>query len=192
MPCCSSVAQSCPTLCDPTDCRTSGFTVPHCLPEFAQTHVHCTRKELIWWEWSGTEGDGNEEIKSNQKVCVFINISKKREREREANACPEWGCYFQTDRLSFSPWLWGPPSSPWSTEWAAWHVRGADCHIGKGRKITQVCSSDLHIEHVLGARHTFQFPSTSESLSFTHHCVCPFRTWFQMVQASFWIRTFSP
>ena len=38
--CCCSVAQSCPTLCDPMDCSTPGFPVFHCLLEFAQTHVH--------------------------------------------------------------------------------------------------------------------------------------------------------
>ena len=36
----SSVAQSCPTLCDPMDCSTAGFPVHHQLPELAQTHVH--------------------------------------------------------------------------------------------------------------------------------------------------------
>ena len=36
----SSVAQSCPTLCDPTDCSMPGFPVHHQLPEFTQTHVH--------------------------------------------------------------------------------------------------------------------------------------------------------
>ena len=36
----SSVAQSCPTLCDPMDCSTPGFPVQHQLPEIAQTHVH--------------------------------------------------------------------------------------------------------------------------------------------------------
>ena len=36
----SSVAQSCPTLCDPMDCSTPGFPVHHQLPELAQTHVH--------------------------------------------------------------------------------------------------------------------------------------------------------
>ena len=36
----SSVAQLCPTLCDPVDCCTPGIPV-HCqLPEFTQTHVH--------------------------------------------------------------------------------------------------------------------------------------------------------
>ena len=36
----SSVAQSCPTLCDPMDCNMPGFPVHHQLPELAQTHVH--------------------------------------------------------------------------------------------------------------------------------------------------------
>ena len=37
----SSVAQSCPTLCDPMDCSTPGFPVQHQLLEFTQTRVHC-------------------------------------------------------------------------------------------------------------------------------------------------------
>ena len=36
---CSSVAQSCLTLCDPMDYSTPGFPVLHYLPEIAQTHV---------------------------------------------------------------------------------------------------------------------------------------------------------
>jgi len=36
----SSVAQSCPTLCNPMDCSTPGLPVHHQLPEFTQTHVH--------------------------------------------------------------------------------------------------------------------------------------------------------
>ena len=35
----SSVAQSRLTLCEPMDCSTPRFPVPHCFPEFAQTHV---------------------------------------------------------------------------------------------------------------------------------------------------------
>ena len=31
--------QSCPTLCNPMDCSTTGFPVPHHLLELAQTHV---------------------------------------------------------------------------------------------------------------------------------------------------------
>jgi len=36
----SSVAQSCPTLCDPMDCSMPGLPVNHQLPESTQTHVH--------------------------------------------------------------------------------------------------------------------------------------------------------
>ena len=36
----SSVAQLCPTLCDPKNHSTPGFPVHHQLPEFTQTHVY--------------------------------------------------------------------------------------------------------------------------------------------------------
>ena len=37
--CCCSVAESCPTVCDPMDCSLPGFAVLHHLLEFAETHV---------------------------------------------------------------------------------------------------------------------------------------------------------
>ena len=37
----SSVAQSCPTLCNPMDHSTLGLPVHHQLRESTQTHVHC-------------------------------------------------------------------------------------------------------------------------------------------------------
>ena len=36
----SSIAQSCPTLCDPMNPSVSGLPIHHQLPEFTQTHVH--------------------------------------------------------------------------------------------------------------------------------------------------------
>ena len=36
----SSVAQLCPTLCNPMDCSMPDFPVHHQLPDLAQTHVH--------------------------------------------------------------------------------------------------------------------------------------------------------
>jgi len=36
----SSVAQSCPTICDPMNHSTPGLPVHHQLPEFTQTHVY--------------------------------------------------------------------------------------------------------------------------------------------------------
>ena len=38
--CCRSVARSCLTLCNPMDCSTPDSSLLHCLPEFAQIHVH--------------------------------------------------------------------------------------------------------------------------------------------------------
>ena len=35
----SSVAQSCPTLCDPMNHNMPGLPVHHQLPEFSQTHI---------------------------------------------------------------------------------------------------------------------------------------------------------
>ena len=35
-----SVAQLCPTLCNPMNRSTPGLPVPHQLPEFTETHVH--------------------------------------------------------------------------------------------------------------------------------------------------------
>ena len=42
----SSVAQSCPTLCDPMNCSTPGLPVHHHLPKFTQTHIHCVRDAI--------------------------------------------------------------------------------------------------------------------------------------------------
>ena len=44
-PCCS-VTKPCLTLCDPVDCSMPDFPVLHCLPEFAQTHVHWVRDAI--------------------------------------------------------------------------------------------------------------------------------------------------
>ena len=49
----SSVAQSCPTLCDPLNCSTPSLRVHHQLPEFTQTHVDrvgdAIQPSLIRW-----------------------------------------------------------------------------------------------------------------------------------------------
>ena len=42
----SSVAQSCPTLCDPMNRSMPGLPVHHQLPEFTQTHVHRVRDAI--------------------------------------------------------------------------------------------------------------------------------------------------
>ena len=42
----SSVAQSCPTLCDPMNRSTPGLPVHHQLLEFTQTHIHRVRDAI--------------------------------------------------------------------------------------------------------------------------------------------------
>ena len=42
----SSLAQSCPTLCDPMNRSTPGLPVHHQLPEFTQTHIHRVRDAI--------------------------------------------------------------------------------------------------------------------------------------------------
>ena len=42
----SSVAQSCPTLCDPMNRSTPGLPVHHQFPESTQTHVHCVGEAI--------------------------------------------------------------------------------------------------------------------------------------------------
>ena len=42
----SSVAQSCPTLCDPMNRSTPGLPVHHQLPEFTQAHIHRVRDTI--------------------------------------------------------------------------------------------------------------------------------------------------
>ena len=43
-----SVAQSCPTLCNPVNHSTSGLPVHHQLPEFTETHVHRVKHRTIY------------------------------------------------------------------------------------------------------------------------------------------------
>ena len=42
----SSIAQSCPILCDPMDCSTPGLPVHRQLLEFTQTHLHWVRDDI--------------------------------------------------------------------------------------------------------------------------------------------------
>ena len=59
-----SVTQSCPSLCDPVDCRTPGFPVHHQLSELAQTHVH----------WVGDAIQPSHPLSSSSPPAVFPSI----------------------------------------------------------------------------------------------------------------------
>ena len=46
---CCSVAQLCPTFCNPMDCSMPGLPMPHHLLEFAQVHVHYIDDDILSW-----------------------------------------------------------------------------------------------------------------------------------------------
>ena len=53
----SSVAQSCPTLCDPMTCSTPGLPAHHQLLEFTQTHRY--REQIYGYQRGKVEGGIN-------------------------------------------------------------------------------------------------------------------------------------
>ena len=66
----SSVTQSCPTLCDPMNCSTSGLPVHHQLPVFTQTHVHSVGDAI--------QPSHSFEITpyvSQDKICIVVTFS---------------------------------------------------------------------------------------------------------------------
>ena len=61
----SSVAQSCPTLCDPMNRSTPGLPAHHQLPEFTQTHVlrlsELKRSQKYWILADHSHGEGGQQ-----------------------------------------------------------------------------------------------------------------------------------
>ena len=52
--CCCSVAQSCPTLCNPMNGSMPHLPVLHFFPEFARIHVHCVGDAIKPYHSSGS------------------------------------------------------------------------------------------------------------------------------------------
>ena len=67
----SSVAQSCPTLCDPMDCSTPGFPVHRQLPELAQTHVHWVSDAI--WASHPLSPSSPPAFSLSQHQCLFLS-----------------------------------------------------------------------------------------------------------------------
>ena len=83
----SSVSQSCPTLCNPMDCSTSGFPVHHQLLELAQTHV-C---------WVGDAIQPSHPLSSPSPRT--FNLPRIRVFSNESVLCIKWPKYWS---FSFS------------------------------------------------------------------------------------------
>ena len=78
----SSVAQSCPTLCDPMNSSTPGHPVHHQLPEFTQTHVH----------WVGDTIQPSHPLSSPSPPA--LNLSQHRVFSSESVLCIRWPKYW--------------------------------------------------------------------------------------------------
>ena len=90
--CCCSVAQSYPSLCDPMDCSTPGFPVPHHLLELAQTHVPASVLPMNIQDWFPLEWTGVIPLQSKRLSRVFSNTTVQKHQ-------------FFGAQLSFSPTL---------------------------------------------------------------------------------------
>ena len=103
----SSVAQSCPTLCDPMDRSTPGLPVHHQLPEFTQTHVH----------WVSDAIQPSHPLSSPSPPA--LNLSQHQGLVKWVT--PTWDLLIDTNltliSLLQSPHLRRRPEVPWSCCW---------------------------------------------------------------------------
>ena len=83
----SSVAQLCPTLCNPMDCSTLGFSIHHQLLEFTQIHVH----------WASDAIQSSHPLSSRSPLA--FNLSKHQGLFQESILHFRWPKYW---RFSFS------------------------------------------------------------------------------------------
>ena len=70
----SSVAQSCPTLCDPMDCSMLGCPAHRQLPELAQTHVHWV-SDAIWSSHPLSSPSPAFNLSQNQVLFQWVSSS---------------------------------------------------------------------------------------------------------------------
>ena len=70
----SSVAQPCPTLCDPMNRSTPGPPVHHHLPEVTQTHVHRVR-DAIQPSHPGSSPSPDPNLSQHQSLFQWVNSS---------------------------------------------------------------------------------------------------------------------
>ena len=69
-----SVAKSCVTLCNPMECSTPGFPVLHCLPEFAQAHVHWVSNAIQ--PFDPLLSPSPPALSLSQHQCLFIRANE--------------------------------------------------------------------------------------------------------------------
>ena len=106
----SSVAQSCPTLCDPMDCSMPGFPVHHQLLELAQTHVHPVGGAI---QPSHPLSSSSPAFNLSQHQGLFQWVSSSHQVARVLELHFQHQSFQWIFRTGFLyDWLVGPPCSP--------------------------------------------------------------------------------
>ena len=107
----SSVAQSCPTLGNPTDCSTPSFPVPHQLLDLAQTHVHQVGDAIQPSHPLTSPSPPNFNLSLHQGLFQGVSSSQQVAKGLELQLQHQsFKWTFRTDFLE--DWLAGSPCSP--------------------------------------------------------------------------------
>ena len=102
----SSVAQWCPTLCNPMNWSTPGLHVHHQLPEFTQTHVHRVREAIQLSHPLSSPSPPAPNPSQHQSLFQWVNSSHEVAKSTGVSAL-----------ASFLP----KKSQGWSpSEWTGW------------------------------------------------------------------------
>ena len=99
----SSVAQSCPTLCDPMNRSTPGLPVHHQLPEFTQTHVHWVSDAIQPSHPLSSPSPLAPNSSQHQSLFQWVNSSHEVAKVLEFQL---WHHSFQTNTQDWSPLEW--------------------------------------------------------------------------------------
>ena len=109
--CCCSVAQSCPTLCDPTDCSIPGFPVLRHLPGRAQTHVHWVDDAIQPSHPLSSPSPPALNLSQHQGLFQWVGSSHQAAKVLELQLQPQsFQWIFRIDFLQ--DWLVGSPCCP--------------------------------------------------------------------------------
>ena len=158
----SSIAQSCPTLCNPMNHSTQGLPVHHQLPEFTQTHVHRVSDAI---QPSHPLLSPFPPVPLPPSVRVFYN---------ESTLCIRWPKYLSFS-LSISPSSEHPGLI--SSEWTGWISL-------QSMGLSRVFSNTTVQKHLLSGLWSHNYPSQPKPAS-SHklpHVKLTFTFMFQVMQ----------
>ena len=110
--CCCSVAQLCPTRCDPMDCSMPGFLVFHYLLKFAQTQVHWVNDEIQPSHPLSSPSPPALNLSQNQGLFQWVGPSHQVAKVLELHSA--WASVFP---MNIQGWFPLPSHHCWTDKW---------------------------------------------------------------------------